>query len=180
MHGMNRLDYNNLKNIIFRSYNLTTSKDYSIKTSVSGITILEHSSISNQESAIRDELSIHLGRTLLDIVKNDENKVEEKDLIKLNSLPKAEVSSILIGGKLPVFKKASDEDFKDLLVSLKESASFSYTYLTLMIISTLLATTGLFANSSPVIHRCYDFSSFNGSYNIFINGSCSCRCFFIK
>jgi uncharacterized hydrophobic protein (TIGR00271 family) len=77
--------------------------------------------------------------------------MEEKDVIKLNSLPKAEVSSILIGGKLPLFKKASDDDFKDLLVSLKESANFSYTYLTLMILSTLLATTGLFANSSPVI-----------------------------
>ena len=246
MHGMNRLDYNrnskldklkiffkNLKNISFRSYTLTTSKDHSINTAASGITILEHSTITNDESAIRDELSIHdgklnayilaptslfsyiwylisiffyqkislislpkslgfikttsltissdknlgykidsmdfyeamsielevlqdsikvhLGRPLLDIVKKDEKRIEEKDEIKINSLPKAELSSILIGGKLPLFKKASDDEFKDLLTSLKDSASFSYTYLTLMILSTLLATTGLFANSSPVI-----------------------------
>ncbi|APW65468.1 TIGR00341 family protein [Poseidonibacter parvus] len=246
MHGMNRLDYNkntridkikiflkNLKEISFRSYTLTTSKDHSIQTAASGITVLEHTSAISEDSAIRDELSIHdgklnayilaptslisyiwylisiffyqkislislpkslgfikttkltvtsdkdlgykidnmdfyeartielevvqdcinihLGRPLLDIVKKDEKQLEEKDEIKINSLPKAELSSILIGGKLPLFKKASDDEFKDLLVSLKDSASFSYTYLTLMILSTLLATTGLFANSSPVI-----------------------------
>jgi uncharacterized hydrophobic protein (TIGR00271 family) len=246
MHGMNRLDYNqnnrfdkikiffaNLKNITFQSYTLTTSKEHSIQTAASGITILEHSTIMNKDSAIRDELSIHdgklnayvlaptslfsyiwyllsiffyqrislielpkslgfiktsklaissermldfkidhkdvyqskcielevlqdcmnihLGRVLLEIVKNDDNSVEEKDVIKLNTLPKAELSSILIGGKLPLFKKATDDDFKDLLTNLKDSAKFSYTYLTLMILSTLLATTGLFANSAPVI-----------------------------
>ncbi len=246
MHGMNRIDYNentrldkikiffnNLKHISFRSYLLKTSKDHLIQTAASGITILEHSSMANQESAIKDELSIHdgklnayilaptsllsyiwyllaiffyqrislvslpkslgfiktsklnissdgvldykidntelyqaefieievmqdcinmhLGRNLIEIVKNDEKHEEEKDVIKLNSLPKAELSSILIGGKLPLFKKASDDDFKDLLISLKDSANFSYTYLILMILSTLLATTGLFANSSPVI-----------------------------
>jgi len=246
MHGMNRLDYNkntridkikiflkNLKEISFRSYTLTTSKDHSIQTAASGITVLEHTSAISEDSAIRDELSIHdgklnayilaptslisyiwylisiffyqkislislpkslgfikttkltvtsdkdlgykidnmdfyeartielevvqdcinihLGRPLLDIVKKDEKQLEEKDEIKINSLPKAELSSILIGGKLPLFKKASDDEFKDLLISLKDSASFSYTYLTLMILSTLLATTGLFANSSPVI-----------------------------
>ena len=246
MHGMNRFNYNqntrfqkikiffsNLKNITFRSYTLTTSKDQSLQTAASGITILEHSSITSQESAISDELSIHdgklnayilaptsllsyivyllaiffyqkisllslprslgyiktskltvssdgmldykidnldiyqsnsiemevlidcmhihLGRDLVDIIKKDENETEKEDVIKLNSLPKAELSSILIGGKLPLFKKASDDDFKDLLTSLKDSANFSYTYLTLMILSTLLATTGLFANSSPVV-----------------------------
>jgi len=50
-----------------------------------------------------------------------------------------------------LFKKATDDDFKDLLLNLRDSAKFSYTYLTLMILSTLLATTGLFANSAPVI-----------------------------
>lgn len=246
MHGMNRLDYNentrlnkikiffnNLKNISFRSYTLTTSKDHSIQTAASGITVLEHLSIINQDSAIRDELSIHdgklnayilaptslisyiwyliaiffhqritiislprslgfiktskltissdrildykidyndiyqaelielevlqdcisvhLGRVLAEIVKNDDIQMEEKDIIELNTIPKGEINSILIEGKLPLFKKASDDDFKDLLISLKDSSKFSYTYLTLMILSTLLATTGLFANSAPVI-----------------------------
>lgn len=246
MHGMNRLDYNqnnrlnkikiffnNLKDISFRSYTLTTSKDHSLQTAASGITILSSLTTLNQESTIKDELSIHdgklnayilaptsllsyfwyllaiffyqkislislprslgfikttkltvtleeivdykiddndiyqsnlieleilqdcinihLGRALSGIVKNDDIKIEEKDVIKLNTLPKAEISGILIEGKLPLFKKASDDDFKDLLTSLKDNAKFTYTYLILMILSTLLATTGLFANSSPVI-----------------------------
>lgn len=247
MHGMNRLDYNqnstfnkikiffnNLINIKFKSYTLTTSKEHSIKTAASGITVLEHSNILNKESTITDELSIHdgklnayilaptsllsyiwyliciffyqrislvslpkslgfiktsklsiscdgflefkidhkdsyrsktielevlkdclnihLGKNLIDFVKKDNSSLEEeKDVIKINTLPKAELSSILIKGKLPLFKKAADDDFKELLISLKENARFSYTYLTLMILSTLLATTGLFANSAPVI-----------------------------
>ena len=246
MHGMNRLDYNqnsrldkikifftNLTNIRFQSYTLSTSEEHRIQTAASGITILEHSTIMNKDSAIRDDLSIHdgklnayilaptsllsyvwyllsiffyqkisllelpkslgfikssklivtsegmldfkidhkdlyqssnielevlkdclhihLGRILLELVKNDDNSTEEKDEIRLHTLPKAELSSILIGGKLPLFKKATDDDFKDLLLNLRDSAKFSYTYLTLMILSTLLATTGLFANSAPVI-----------------------------
>jgi len=246
MHGMNRFNYNkntkwqkfkifykNLKDLSFKNYTLTTSKEHSIQTVASGITILEHSTKLNKDSAIRDELSIHdgklnayilapkslfsylwyllaiffyqkislvslpkslgfiktvklsissdevldykidncevfqsqdvnievlkdcinlhLGRALLDIVKDDDKATEEKDVIKVNSLPKGEVRSILINNKIPLFKKASDEDFKDLFLSLKDNANFSYTYLTLMILSTLLATTGLFANSSPVI-----------------------------
>lgn len=246
MHGMNRLNYNqnskwqkfkifykNLKELSFRNYTLTTSKDHSIQTVASGITILEHSTKLNKESAIRDELSIHdgklnayilaptslfsyiwyllaiffyqrislvslpkslgfiktvkliissddildykidnteifqsesielevlkdsinlhLGRVLSDIVAADNKNIEEKDVIKVNSLPKGEISNILIKNKIPLFKKASDEDFKDLLTVLKDNAKFSYTYLILMILSTLLATTGLFANSAPVI-----------------------------
>lgn len=246
MHGMNNFDYNknsrinkikiffsNLKNIRFKSYTLKISEEQIIQTAASGITILEHLSLATQESAIRDELSLHdgklnayilaptslisyiwyllaiffyqkisllslpkslgfiktskitissnevldyqidnkelyqsklielevlqdcinlhLGRDLLEIVKNDDKHIEEKDVIKLNSLPKTELSSILIEGKLPLFKKATDDDFKDLLVSLKDSAKFSYIYATLVILSTLLATTGLFANSTPVI-----------------------------
>lgn len=246
MHGMNRLDYNknsrfqkfkifyrNLKDLTFRNYTLTTSKEHSIQTVASGITILEHSSKLNKDSAIRDELSIHdgklnayilaptsllsyiwyliaiffyqkislvslpkslgfikstklsissddnldykidnkevfqsqnielevlkdsinihVGRVLLDIVNIDSNNMEEKDVIKVNLLPKGELKNILINNKIPLFKKASDDDFKDLLTALKDNAKFSSTYLILMILSTLLATTGLFANSAPVI-----------------------------
>lgn len=100
----------------------------------------------------QDALNIYLGRVLEQKVKTDTNIVEEKDTIKINSLPKGEIRNILIeGNDLPLFKKADEEDFKDLFVSLRNSAGFSYTYLTLMILSALLATTGLFANSTPVV-----------------------------
>ena len=47
--------------------------------------------------------------------------------------------------------RASTEDFKDLYQSLRDNARPSSAYLTLMVLSTLLATLGLFANSAPVI-----------------------------
>lgn len=101
---------------------------------------------------IQDGLNIYLGRMLEEKVKSDTNVVEEKDTIKINSLPKGEVRNILVeSDELPFFKKADEEDFKDLFSSLRSSAGFSYTYLTLMILSALLATTGLFANSTPVV-----------------------------
>ena len=75
MHGMNRLDYDkygkieklkiffrNLKDIKFKSYKITTSKEHTIQTAASGITILEHT-IVNEKSTISEYLSIHDGKT---------------------------------------------------------------------------------------------------------------------
>lgn len=244
MHGMNRIDlnessrwqkskffFNNLNNIKFKSYTLTTSKEHKIKTVASGITILEHT-IQSEKSALSDTLSIHdgklnafilaptsllsylwylisiffyqkvlisslpkslgfiktenliissnepidymldgallsareielhtvqdaikvhLGSSLIDNVKSEKHKTEDKDTVKLNTLPSGEMNNILIDNKLPLFKKASEDEFKELFLSLRTSAKFSYIFLILMILSTLLSTTGLFANSAPVV-----------------------------
>lgn len=244
MHGMNRLDldesnkwqkikffFNNLKNLKFKSYTLSTSNEHKIKTAAAGITILEHS-VHTEKSALSDTLSIHdgklnafilaptsllsylwylisiffyqkvsigslpkslgfvkssnltissnepidymldgallsakeielhalkhaikvhLGRSLIEKIENEDAIVEEKDIISVKTLPVGEMNNILIDERLPLFKKASEEDFKELFLSLRASAKFSYIFLVLMILSTLLATTGLFANSAPVI-----------------------------
>ncbi len=100
---------------------------------------------------LKNSINIHLGRKLEKYVRSNVNTEEEKDTIKINSLPNEEVSSILIDAKLPLFAKASDDGFKELFTNLRDNAKFSYTFLTLMVLSTLLATTGLFANSAPVI-----------------------------
>jgi len=244
MHGMDRLDlnesnkwqkikffFNNLKDIKFKSYTLTTSKDHKIKTVASGITILEHT-VQVEKSALSDVLSIHdgklnafilaptsllsylwylisiffyqkvsigslpkslgfvktsnltissnkpidymldgallsskeievhalqnvikvhLGRFLIEKVKIEDTQIEEKDTVKVNTLPAGEMNNILIDERLPLFKKASEDDFKELFLNLRSNAKFSYIFLILMILSTLLATTGLFANSASVV-----------------------------
>jgi len=99
----------------------------------------------------KDSINLHLGSKLLEFINKDPNISEVKDTIKLNSLPKDEVTNILIEGRLPLFKKASDDEFKDLFVTLRESSKFSFVFLVLMVLSTLIATTGLFASSAPVI-----------------------------
>ena len=101
----------------------------------------------------KEVLNLHLGRTLEQHIKK-EKEVENnstQDIINVKTLPQKDLEDVLIGGKLPFFKKASEEEFKSLFVGLRSSAEFSSVFIVLMILSTLLATTGLFANSAPVI-----------------------------
>ncbi|WP_458699398.1 TIGR00341 family protein [Sulfurospirillum sp. 1307] len=96
-------------------------------------------------------INLHLGRNLAKEVKLETDKGEIQDIINVKTLPKNELEDILIRGKLPFFKKASEEDFKELFTSLRNDAKISSVFITLIILSTLLATVGLFANSAPVI-----------------------------
>jgi uncharacterized hydrophobic protein (TIGR00271 family) len=100
---------------------------------------------------LEDCLNVHLGKALEEKIQNDDKSTEEKDTIKISSLPKGEVNNLLLEKSLPLFQKASDEEFKELFLVLRDSAKFSYVFLVLMVLSTLLATTGLFANSAPVV-----------------------------
>ena len=98
-----------------------------------------------------DALNIILGRNIQyetnDIINND----DEKDTIKTSNLPKGDMRLMLVNEPVPLFRKASEDDFKELFISLKESSKLSSIFIVLMILSTLLATTGLFQSSAPVI-----------------------------
>jgi len=74
-----------------------------------------------------------------------------KDTIKMNHLPVGESARQLAEMPLPLFSHASEEDYRDLFVSLRENAVPSSPFLTLMVLSVLLALTGLYASSAPVI-----------------------------
>ncbi len=116
--------------------------------------LLDGSWISAQSvelEVLEDCLNIHLGKALEEHIQNSEKSTEEKDTIKITSLPKGEVNNLLLENSLPLFEKASDEEFKELFITLRDSAKFSWVFLVLMVLSTLLATTGLFANSAPVV-----------------------------
>ena len=52
---------------------------------------------------------------------------------------------------MPFFTYASEERFKDLFTALRDDARLDSTYLILMVLSTVLATVGLYLNSSSVI-----------------------------
>ncbi|RXJ88878.1 TIGR00341 family protein [Arcobacter sp. CECT 8983] len=98
---------------------------------------------------LKDTFNLHLGNKLKEYIKDEEN--EEKEVIDVDNLPKEELSEVLLKKKLPFLKRASEDDFKDLFVTLKKSSEITFIFSTLMILSSLLSTTGLFANSSPVI-----------------------------
>jgi len=75
----------------------------------------------------------------------------DKDSIKVDHLPLDESAQLLLGAPLPFFSRAGEEEHRGLFVSLRSSAVLSSSYMVLMLLSTLLALTGLYANSAPVI-----------------------------
>jgi uncharacterized hydrophobic protein (TIGR00271 family) len=103
----------------------------------------------------KDSLKLHFGRALDPFLKKetqkDVNTIQADDTVNVTTLPQKALGEILIEGRLPFFKRATDDEFKDLFIGLRSSAKFSSIFLTLMILSTLLATTGLFANSTSVV-----------------------------
>ncbi|MEW4568676.1 TIGR00341 family protein [Tautonia sp. JC769] len=76
---------------------------------------------------------------------------ESKERFQVQALPVGEAKGALVSKPLPWLNHASTEEFKDLYSLLRENARCSPSYLTLMVLSTLLATLGLYGNSAPVI-----------------------------
>ncbi|MDQ3393469.1 MAG: TIGR00341 family protein [Bacteroidota bacterium] len=75
----------------------------------------------------------------------------QREKKRIKALPFGETRDALIKEKLPLINHASTEEFKDLFKVLKENSEPKSSYLVLMILSTILATFGLFGNSSPVV-----------------------------
>ena len=76
---------------------------------------------------------------------------EVKESIRISNLPKGQAVKELINRPLPWIHHLDHEEVKETFVNLKENAQTSESFLVLMVLSTLLATVGLFANSAPVI-----------------------------
>ncbi len=71
--------------------------------------------------------------------------------LKVENLPKGEKREELIKYSMPILPRATAEEFKELFSVLRTNARLTTAYLVMMILSTVLATFGLFGNSSPVI-----------------------------
>lgn len=99
----------------------------------------------------KDILTLSIGTSVIQNIQDNTTLEDDKEVIKTQYLPKGEVRSLLLKEAVPLFKKANEDDFKDLFISLKDNAQHSSIFIVLMILSTLLATTGLFQNSAPVI-----------------------------
>ena len=74
-----------------------------------------------------------------------------KDQIKLGQLPAGDAAQQLADKPLPLFSHASEGEYRELFTSLRDSATLSSPFLILMLLSVLLALSGLYANSAPVI-----------------------------
>ncbi|MFO7721093.1 MAG: TIGR00341 family protein [Gillisia sp.] len=75
----------------------------------------------------------------------------EKNSLKIDNLPTGEKKIELTKRKLPLLPRATAEEFEDLFKVLRENAEVTSIFVVMMILSTLIASFGLFGNSSPVI-----------------------------
>ncbi|MGW8161852.1 MAG: TIGR00341 family protein [Desulfobulbales bacterium] len=95
-----------------------------------------------------EALRINIGEELT-AGKRKAKKVREQ--IRVAALPAGKELLKARHSKVPFFAYASEERFKDLFSALRVDARFGVIYLVLMLLSTILATTGLYLNSASVI-----------------------------
>ena len=75
-----------------------------------------------------------------------------KEKIDINNLPREkELLKAINQKRIPFFSYASEERFHDLFPALREDARLNSIYMVLMVLSTMLATVGLYLNSASVI-----------------------------
>lgn len=86
-----------------------------------------------------------------DLVRENQRSAPGSEKFITQTLPKGKELIKARNKRVPFFTYASEERFRDLFVALRTDAQTNSTYLTLMVISTLLATVGLYMNSSSVI-----------------------------
>lgn len=79
------------------------------------------------------------------------NETSGKKSLKIEGLPTGEKRDELVKRRLPILPRATTEEFADLFKVLRENAQLTSAYMVMMILSTLIASFGLFADSSPVI-----------------------------
>ena len=100
---------------------------------------------------LKESLTISIGKGVVENISSITQVEDDKETVKAQYLPKGEMKDLLLNESVPLFKKANAEDFKELFLLIKENAKPSSIFIVLMVLSTLLATTGLFQNSAPVI-----------------------------
>ena len=74
-----------------------------------------------------------------------------KESVKIANLPSDKELEQISLKHIPIFAYASEERFRELFTSLREDAKTNSIYITLMVLSTMLATIGLFQGSTAVV-----------------------------
>ncbi|VAW87532.1 hypothetical protein MNBD_GAMMA18-1203 [hydrothermal vent metagenome] len=83
--------------------------------------------------------------------KEVKNESSDKETLKMSGLPVTSEEVSYVQETLPLFTHASENRYKDLFADLRKQGKTEPTYVTLMFLSTILATVGLFLNSASVV-----------------------------
>ncbi len=127
-----------------KTSNLRIKDEQEIEFTIDGIrhTALELELHVQKEALILMQDSIYTAKT---------EGAEVKKSFKTDRLPSGRKREELIKRKLPFLPRATTEEFQELFKVLREKARITAPFMIMMILSTLIATFGLFGNSSPVI-----------------------------
>jgi uncharacterized hydrophobic protein (TIGR00271 family) len=99
--------------------------------------------------AIAKAVHVNVGKNL-GVESSSTNASKEK--IDINNLPREKkLFKAKKQKRIPFFSYATDERFHDLFPALREDSRLNSIYLVLMVLSTMLATVGLYLNSASVI-----------------------------
>lgn len=97
-----------------------------------------------EKQAVRINLGINAREEV-----SGQSGTEEK--IEIDNLPRGKEVVKLQQKHLPFFSVASEDRFKTLFIALRSDAKIDTSYIVLMLLSTLLATIGVYLNSSAVV-----------------------------
>ena len=86
------------------------------------------------------------------VTRREEQSFSDKETVRLNDIPVDDATLPLVASEhLPLFSHATENEYRELFVALRASASATSSYQVLMVLSVMLALAGLYANSAPVI-----------------------------
>ena len=96
----------------------------------------------------KEALALSVGEVFWEQQKADNSG---KDSIRVDHLPSDEASANYLSNAIPLFSHASQEQYASLFTNLREESKLNQNFMVLLILATMIATFGLFINSSSVI-----------------------------
>ncbi len=126
------------------------TESLAIKTSVETHYLVNNKPLTTKELALKtlsDGLFVNAGEAF----RERQQFTDDKENISCEQLPQQEDRVKYLSETLPFFPHAVESDFKELFLNLKDGASMNSTYILLMVLSSLLATLGLFLNSPSIV-----------------------------
>lgn len=97
---------------------------------------------------VPEAVSVNVGAGYLETHRPAE---DGKDVMRVQALPQGDEYLARLSRRLPLFSAAREQDFEDVFVTLRGYARLSASFLVLVVLSTILATLGLFLNNAPVV-----------------------------
>jgi uncharacterized hydrophobic protein (TIGR00271 family) len=97
---------------------------------------------------VKDAININLGDWL---EQENKNTTSAKERIRIDNIPDEKEVEKSVRKNITFFSYASEQRFRDLFLSLRDDSKISSTFIVLMLLSTALATFGLYLNSAAVI-----------------------------